>query len=312
MNAYFIKFLSNRKNSGTEDERSLKYKKNASVLIVSQVFSLLASMLLVPVALKCLGIDEYGVWITLTTIIGWFSFFDIGLGNGLRNKYAEAKALNKKDEINYYVSTTFFSLVIISFLIFLVYLVANAFVSWSAILAAPESMEHDLKIVTAFVVITFCLKFVFNIIPVLLTSDQDPAIPALLNLISNLLSLLCIYILSKSNFNSFLSFGICLSLTQLFPYIVAFLFFFKTRYSGIMPKISNFKRTHVNAVLALGFRYFLIQLTGLVLYQTTNFIIAHVCSLKDVTEFNVSYKYITVLYIAFTTILNPFWSTNMW
>ena len=32
----------------------------------------------------------YGL--TLSSIIGWFAFFDIGFGNGLRNKFAEAIA----------------------------------------------------------------------------------------------------------------------------------------------------------------------------------------------------------------------------
>jgi hypothetical protein len=31
---------------------------------------------------------RYEIWLTLSSIVGWFSFFDVGLGHGLRNKFA--------------------------------------------------------------------------------------------------------------------------------------------------------------------------------------------------------------------------------
>ncbi|MEO6731755.1 MAG: oligosaccharide flippase family protein [Ferruginibacter sp.] len=291
-------------------ERSKKYKKNTLILILCQILSLGSSLLLVPIVLKYLGVSEYGIWITLTTIVGWFSFFDIGLGNGLRNKYAEAKALGSYTDINYYVSTTFYILVLISTIIFILYLIANIFVDWTVVLAAPISIKHDLNILVTFVVGTFCLRFIFNIIPVLLTADQDPAISAILNLGSNVLSLVGVYFLGKTSFNTLLYFGICLSVTQLLPFLIAFFIFFKTRYKEIVPKLSNFRKSYIDSILNLGLRYFFIQITGLFLFQTNIFIIAHICSLEDVTKFNIAYKYLSILYIFFTTILGPLWSAS--
>ena len=283
---------------------------NSIVLIFCQIISLASSMLLVPVVLKYIGVNEYGIWITLTTLIAWFSFFDIGLGNGLRNKYAEAKALGNYTDLNNYVSTTFYVLVIISTIIFLLYLITNIFVDWTVILAAPSYIRKDLNILISVVFFTFCLRFVFNIIPILLTADQDPSLAAIINSSSNLLSLLGVYILGKYNFNTLLSFGICLSLTQLFPFIVAYFLLFRTRYRHIAPRISKFNRSSIQSIATLGIRYFLIQITGLILFQTNNFIIAHICGLAEVTEFNISYKYLSILYIFFITILNPLWSAS--
>ena len=101
-----------------ENARSKKYKKNIVFLIVSQTLGVLVSLMLVPITLNYLGTKEYGVWITLTTLIAWFSFFDIGLGHGLRNKYAEAKAQNDEKNVRMYVSTAFYLLVLLSFFIF--------------------------------------------------------------------------------------------------------------------------------------------------------------------------------------------------
>ena len=51
-------------------------------------------LVLVPLTINYLNPTKYGIWITLSSVIGWFSFFDIGLGNGLRNRFAEAIANN--------------------------------------------------------------------------------------------------------------------------------------------------------------------------------------------------------------------------
>lgn len=74
------------------DERTIKVKKNilASVLIKGVDF--LVYLLLVPVTLGYLNQYEYGIWLTLSSILMWINSFDIGLGNGLRNKLSEALA----------------------------------------------------------------------------------------------------------------------------------------------------------------------------------------------------------------------------
>lgn len=46
------------------------------------MLSIIISLLLVPVTLNYLNSYEYGVWLTLSSILVWINYFDIGLGNG--------------------------------------------------------------------------------------------------------------------------------------------------------------------------------------------------------------------------------------
>lgn len=297
-------------NLFSSDERSLKYHRNTIVLVLSQFFSVLSSFFLVPLVLKYLGVEEYGVWITLSTIIAWLSFFDIGLGNGLRNKYAEAKALNKLEDINIYVSTTFYILSILSASIFFLVLFLDQFINWSSILAAPTYLEQEIRILVIFVIGTFCVRFVLNLVSILLIADQEPAIVAILNLASNLFSLIGAYIFGELGWTSLLNFGICLSISQFLPFLLAFCIYFSNKYKNIIPRLKYFKKDSINIIFSLGIKYFLIQITGLVLFQTNNVIIAHMCSMKDVTIFNISYKYMNIIYILFITVLSPLWSAS--
>src|SRR5512137_2137737 len=88
------------------EERSVKAKKNILYAVVIKGISIAISLVLVPLTLHYVNPTQYGIWLTLSSIIAWFGFFDIGFGNGLRNKFAEAKAKGDHELARTYVSTT--------------------------------------------------------------------------------------------------------------------------------------------------------------------------------------------------------------
>lgn len=292
------------------DDRSAKFKKNSLVLLLCQLLNIGLSLLLVPLTLKFLGVSEYGIWITLVGLIEWFNFFDIGLGHGLRNKYAEAKANNNEYELKKYVSTAFFMMVLISVSIFLIFILFSSFLDWSIILNSPATMRDSLQTLAVLLIGIFCLRFIINIVSVLLTADQNPAIPAIITLLGGLLSLISIYYLTIQGETSLVVLGFFLSFSQLFPLIMAFIYFFSTRYKTIFPNLKYFSKPHIRSIFSLGIKFFLIQITALLLFQSNNIIIAHVCGLSDVTKFNIAFKYLSVLSTAFMTFLTPLWSAT--
>jgi len=114
--------------------RSLRAKKNISVSFIAKVLSILVSFLIVPLTLGYVGKVEYGIWMAISSIISWFSFFDIGLGNGLRNKLAEALARNDNETAKIYISSTFALISLIAALMFIGFFIVAKFISWNKVL----------------------------------------------------------------------------------------------------------------------------------------------------------------------------------
>ena len=202
------------------NERSSRYKKNTLLLLFFQIGNIAVSLLLVPITFQYLGIEEYGIWLTLTTLVSWLVLFDVGLGHGLRNKYTEAKARKDLSEIRYYISSTFFSLVLISLCIFIFLLLSSIFIDWTLVLNAPKYLASDLRFLVILISAMFCLRFVISIVTTLLTAEQEPSIPAFINFSGNLLSLLIIYLVTKIINPSLLYTGIALTVSQLFPLLM--------------------------------------------------------------------------------------------
>ena len=97
------------------DFRTMNVYKNILFSLIIKVVNVLCSLLIVPLTLSYLTQEEYGIWLTISTLLLWISFFDIGLGNGLRNYLTEAISLKDYDLGKKYISTTFVLLLIIVF-----------------------------------------------------------------------------------------------------------------------------------------------------------------------------------------------------
>ena len=75
--------------------RELKYFKQLKLTLIFKIFAMVASFMIIPLLIKSLGVEVYGVWATILSIIMWIVYFDLGLGNGLRNKVGIALVDNK-------------------------------------------------------------------------------------------------------------------------------------------------------------------------------------------------------------------------
>jgi len=271
---------------------------------------------MIPLTIDYLDTTRYGIWITLSSIIGWFGFFDIGLGHGLRNRFAEALALGKHEEAKEYVSTTYAILfIIISCIIFLFYVV-NPYINWNIILNASKDTvaQKELSLLALVIFTFFCLQFVFKLIATILIADQRPAIASSLDLLGKVLSLILVVFFLKTTDSSLIYLGFAMSVSPVLVLILANCWFFRGRYNIYKPSIKSVAFSKAGILFNLGIKFFIVQIEAIILYQTNNIIIAQLFGPEQVTPYNVAFKYFSVLLMAYTIIISPFWSafTDAW
>lgn len=90
---------------------------------------------------------KYGIWLTLSSIIAWLSYFDLGFAHGFRNRFAEAKAKGDIRLAKEYVSTTYAVLFLLFSVILLITLMVNKYLNWSSILNIDAVYNEELHIV---------------------------------------------------------------------------------------------------------------------------------------------------------------------
>lgn len=289
-------------------ERTIKMKKNIMQLFFLRGIGVVISFLLVPITLHYLNPNDYGIWLTLSSIIVWIDFFDVGIGHGLRNKLAEA--LTNKDYVlaKQYVSTTFVFLCVISLVLFLLFAFINPFLNWGEVLNVDYENGIIIGRIILLLIGIFCFKFIFKMISIILIADQRPAIDSLIGVVGSLLSLVMIFVLTKTTKGSLMMVSIVLSAGPTIVFGFATLFLFKIYYKRLTPSFKDYRQEYLKDLLGLGMKFFIIQLSCLLIFSSSNFIIIHLFGPKEVTAYNIAYKYFYIIIMVFTIIITPLWS----
>lgn len=298
---------SNIINNLEGNERTRKIRKNIYLSIFLKIGNAVCIFLLVPLTIKYLDALEYGIWITMTSIITWVGMFDIGIGNGLKNKLAEAFALNDKVMARNYVSTSYFifSMIAMIFIIFLTFI--NAFVDLNIVFNAPNNLKTKVNKLVFILFILFSFQFILKLILTILIADQKVSLSELFYFFVNLLSLISVWILVKSDLRSILNLGIVMGSIPVVLLIIASIFFFSKTYNYLSPRWSYVKFEYMKNLGTLGIKFFIIQLSWLLIFSSSNMILTQLLGPASVTPFNVVYRYFSIITIFFTIILNPIW-----
>jgi O-antigen/teichoic acid export membrane protein len=297
-------------------ERSIKAKKNILSSFILKGLSIVLGLISMPLTIHYLEPQKYGIWITLSSLIAWFGFFDIGLGGGLRNRFAEALAQGKHELARTYVSTTYAILAIIIGAFWVLFFLINPFLPWNAILNVGQKVVSDkeLKLLALIAFTTFSMSFLLRLITTILTADQRPALASIFDLIGKALSVLIIIMLIKTTQGSLLYLGIVQSCMPVLVLMLSSFWFFRGKYKKYRPSLSHVEFGRASDLLNLGIKFFILNIAVLLLYQTNNIVIAQLFGPKEVTTYNVAYTYYGVLTMGFGIIITPFWSafTEAW
>jgi len=291
-------------------ERSAKAKKNIAASFAIKGLSIVISFVMFPLTINYINSSRYGIWLTLSSIVAWFSFFDIGLTQGMRNKFAEAKAKGDDSLAQTYVSTTYAILSIIFASIWILFMVANNFLNWSHILNISEDLKSEVSVLAVIAFTYFCLQFVLRVITTVLIADQEPAKSSLIDVVGQIISLVFVFILVKTTQGSLIKLGVALCLSPLLALVGATVLLFRGKYKKYRPTFSKVNFSNAKNLFNLGVVFFIIQVAGVVQFQTANIIIARNFGTADVTSYNVVYRYFGMITMVFTIFLTPFWSAS--
>ena len=301
-------YISNFFNNG--HERSKKAKKNIALSLILKIINIASSLILIPLVLDYLDETRYGIWLTLSSLVLWFNFFDVGLGNGLRNKLAQALAKGEKQLSRKYISTTYAGLIFISFAFFGIFLFTNIFLDWSKILNTTEVPISELNLLAIIVFGFFALRLIFKLIVSVLLAHQQPAMRDVIDTASKVLNLIIVFSLLQTTKGKLLYLGISYSATPILMLIIFSLILFTGKFKEISPSIKFVDFSLFGDLFKLGGKFFIIQIAAVILFSTDNMIITQLYSPAEVIPYSISRQYFAILMMVFSIVIAPFWSAT--
>lgn len=298
------------KVSSDNDQRTSLIRKNIVGSFLVKGWSGLVQLLLVPATLFCLGNYENGIWMTISSILVWIDSFDIGLGNGLRNKLAAQIAHDDWEGARVSVSSTLGMLIIIIVPVAIILLTLVKVSNLYSVLNVDPRIVGNLTEVVMMSIALICATFIFKFIGNVYMGLQLPAVNNALVTAGQTLVLIFVFVMEKAGIHSLFLVALSYTLSPLIVYLIACPITFLLLYPKLRPSIHFFSWNAVKGLLTTGVKFFVLQIMGIVIFTSSNILISNIFGPEKVTPYQIAYRYFSLMMVFFTIVVTPYWSAT--
>lgn len=290
-------------------DKALTGKVNFSIGVsfILRAISIVATFLTVSYSLKLLDTNKYGIWLAISSTVGWISVLDIGLANGLRNKIAEYMAVKDYTSAKTDTSSAYAILLIIVLPINVLFCFIAPLIKWNNIFNTHLN-ERELLYTLITVFIGLSLQFILKPIQSVLQGDQKTYKANQIFMACNVVPLIPIIIGAGYLKGSMFFLAIAQTILPVFVMLTYTVVLFSKKYSNIRPSFKSVNIKKSRALFGLSFAFFIVQIARVFLISTTEIIITREFGGADVTLYNLLFKYYSVTSLVMSIILATYWN----
>ena len=292
---------------GRADERLRRVTISAAASALAKVASSLVILATVPMLIEHLGVERFGIWITITSLPALLSFSDFGIGNGMLTAISRASGRDDQDELRRYVTSGFAATSAIALVLLGAFFVASAFIPWARILnVQTQSAADELGPSIAVLGIGLAMMIPAGVAGRIQAGLQQSFSASLFQIFGSLLTLAGLLVAVWGG----AGLAMLIACAVGGPLVAALwnsaLFFGKWR-PDLRPMARFFSPVALRHVAHLGLLYFILQIALGVGMSTDNIIISHFLGPEAVAQYAVPAKLFGLISIGISMAMNPLW-----
>ena len=256
-----------------------------------------------------LGKSDYGIWMSIYSIISWVYLLDFGFSNVIKTDLPIINRYKTK-EINTLISTIYVGIGLVSVAILILYLISNLFFSFS------DFLNISSKIIDFNFILFLNLLFSLSILVIgnyksLFVGVLKTHIVEFSLMTIQLFIFIFIFFLNK--FNLFSAYPKVLIISSVFGLINILvcicytIYFFRTN-KNITISLKYFDVNILKTKSKIGLKYFIIHICMIIIFSTDYLLIEKYFGPKEVANYDIVLKIYQVPMLLVIAGLNPFWS----
>lgn len=252
-----------------------------------------------------------GVWYTILSVLTWVLNFDLGVGNGLRNKLALALAEENRTRARQLISSAYFMIGGLMLALAAAGLILIPLADWNSFFNVEPTLipAETLVQVVRYAFIGIALQFFLRLVSSILYALQKSAVNNAISLITSVLllafALLAPVAAPAESLKLFsLGYVFCANL----PLAAATAVVFWGPLKDCRPGRRWVTGSCAKGVLTLGGMFFFCQIFYMVIANTNEFFITQYTDPANVVEYQIYNKLFTLAGTLFMLGLTPVWS----
>ena len=301
----------NEQHLNAESIRSKARDRKARHTSISAIFargiSVGVSFLSVPLTIGYLGLERYGLWMTISSITILVNFSDFGMGNGLLTALSEANGRNDREGARKSVAGVFYVLIAVAAVLILTVTLAYSWIPWSNIynIKSPAAVAEAGPATVAFIVCT-ALCMPLGIAQRIQAGYQEGLKVNLLQSFGSLLGLALVLIMISVR-TDLIYLVLAVSGSQVLAGCVNSVYEFFYSRPWLLPRPKDFTVKACQVLGKTGVQFLLLQLTAILAFNSDLLILAQRSGPAAVAEYSTAQRMFAIILVGQGVILAPLW-----
>lgn len=257
-----------------------------------RALSAISSTVFLPLAVRYLGAERFGVWATITSTVVFLNLLDLGIASTLTNHMARSQALGDREQAARYTANALALTMLLSVGAAVVLSIVWPVLDWAAMFhvgAGIQNTEVDATVAVAAALVLLGLPGA--LCSRILAGYQEVHVSNVviaLGTAGNLAGLLVGIALRVSMPALFLMSVGCVPLFNLGA-LCGTLFWQKP---WLRPRMNLLEWGATRELVSSGLGFFLIQIAGAVVFSSDNIVVSHYLGAAQVTPYNVTWRFV--------------------
>lgn len=261
----------------------------------------------VPLAIHYLGTESFGIWTTISTGLAMLLVLDLGVANSLTNFLSEAYAKSDTAHAQRFATSALAVMTCIAAGIALIAWFGWGYVPWLHVFRiSSPAVAATVSKSSAAALVVFLVGLPASLAQKILGSYQEFKVANAFTATGSLLNFVAVYALVR--FHASLPALVAASAGALVLANIACLVWIFTRHKPwLRPRWKHVDAVASRNLIASGGELFIIQLAGLVVFNSDNLIVAHYLGANEVASYSLAWRLVGYASVLQTMIVPSLW-----
>jgi O-antigen/teichoic acid export membrane protein len=288
-------------------ERNRRAVLTGSVATVARVVQVGSSLITVPLTLKYLGNERFGLWMTISSVLAMASFADFGIGNGVLNTVAKASGRDDIEGIRKAVSSGFAILSMIAALLLILFFTFYRFINWGDFfrVVSPQARSEAGPALAVFAT-CFALNISMDVVQRVQLGLQQGyrfSVWQLCGSVAGFIGVLTGIWLHVS----LPMLVIAIAGAPILATTLNTIQFFGFVRPDLRPSRGHVTRDAISQIAKLGGLFFILQVAVAVSFSADNFIVARILGAVNVPEYAIPQRMFALITMMSGMLVTPLW-----
>jgi len=258
--------------------------------VLSKGVLVLANALAIPIAIRYLGAESFGIWTTITTALTMLLVLDLGIANSLTNFISEAYARNDHEHASRYTTTALAVMTGVAGLLGLLGWFLWPHLRWNALFHVSSSVKPETvsyAVAAAFVI--FLIDLPSRLAVKVLGGYQELRTANLFAAIGGIANVAIVVLLVK--LHAGLPAMVAGSTGALVGAdLLCLMWLISIHKPWLRPRIAYLDRSAARRMMQVGTEFFILQIAGLIVFNSDNLVITHYLGPAEVAPYSVAWR----------------------